>query len=96
MTRAITVRQEEEIIAARLKMRVVDIDITSYETGGESITPAEIGLNGIYFPDFTCTENGYTYCWDEANNKIKAFTAPAAEAANTTDIGTLIARFYGY
>lgn len=96
MTRAITKRQDEEIISARLKMRVVDIDITSYATGGESITPSEVGLNEIYFVDVTPTENAYTYAWDSANNKLKAFTAPTTEATATTDVGTAILKVYGY
>lgn len=96
MTRTIVVRQEEEILAARLRMRVVDIDITSYATGGESITPSEVGLTGIYFVGVMPTENGYTYAWDEANNKLKTFTAPTTETTATTDVGTAILRVWGY
>ncbi len=79
-----------------LKMRVVDIDISSYATGGESITPSEVGLTGIYWVDVMPTENAYTYAWDEANNKLKTFTAPTTETTATTDVGTAVLKVWGY
>lgn len=71
---------------------VVDIDITSYPTNGESVTPAILGLEGSQVPTIqvTGTEGlDVVLVHDRVNQKLKAFVASTgAEVANTTDIGT--------
>lgn len=62
----------------------------SYPTGGESLTPRELGLNVIDFMEIEST-GGYMFQYDHANQKIKVFT-PAAEVANATDLHTLVTR----
>ncbi len=43
MTVEITLAETE--FAGAQKIRHVDIDVTSYEQGGETITPADLGMN---------------------------------------------------
>ncbi len=75
-----------------LRGLIVDIDITSYPTNGESVTPAILGLEGSQVPTILVigTEGLDAHLvHDRANNKLKAVvSSTGAEVANTTDIGT--------
>lgn len=59
----------------------------SYTTGGESLTPAMVGLSSLLNIDFNTGISGLIFVWDRANNKVKVFyptgggTVPAALAA---------------
>ena len=71
----------------------------SYPTGGESLTPRELGLNVIDFMEIESV-GGYMFQYDHANQKIKVFTpttggasaSAAEEVANATDLHTLVTR----
>lgn len=43
MARTIT-QVERTIVVGDLKMRVVDVDITNYQSGGEDVTPTDLGF----------------------------------------------------
>lgn len=45
----------------------------SYTTGGESITPAALGLGVVDNLDFNTGISGLLFVWDKANNKVKVF-----------------------
>lgn len=72
---------------------VLLLDITSYPTNGESLTPAILGLESGSVPIITgCTPTeaagaGHTVLHDRANNKLKVFDAAGVEVVNTTDLG---------
>lgn len=65
---------------------------SSYATGGESITPPELGLGQIDFITFTNT-TGYKYEFDYTNNKIKSYTSGGTETTSTTDLSSVTARY---
>lgn len=75
------------------KVRVVDMDISSYETGGESLVPSDVGLNrfiNVVVQDKT--GSGYVPQYDYANGKLQVFeagadAAPLDEVAAATDLG---------
>src|SRR5687768_15933821 len=81
-----------------LQVRIADLAFdSSYPTGGESVTPAMLGLNTI---DFLLAEpsGGYTFEYDHADGLLIAYWvdttvdgAPLAEVADTTDIDALTA-----
>lgn len=55
---------------------------SSYATGGEVLTPRELGLNVIDFVDFE-SAGGYLFQYDHVNQKVKVFTPTKAVAAHT-------------
>lgn len=86
----------EEHILGDLRARIWEMDITSYTTDGESITPTELGLSGIYAILVQSSENGYMFAWDRTNEKLIVLTAAATQAGSTTDVGTCIVLAIGY
>lgn len=48
---------------------------SSYATGGESLTPANIGLGKIERITFNQAEDGYVFKYDYANQKVMAYSA---------------------
>jgi len=71
--------------------RVVFCDIafdSSYPTGGESLTPGDIGLS-VATHVTIAGNSGYVFEYDYTNSKVKAMTPTAAQAAVTTDKVTI-------
>lgn len=73
---------------------VCDIDFdSSYPTGGESLTPGNVGLVGIDFCVITA-KSGYVFEYDYTNQKLMAYwpdynettAGVLVEVANTTDL----------
>jgi len=62
---------------------------SSYATGGESLTPNSVGLSEVKMAVIQ-QKSGYTFEYDYANAKIKAFigadAAVMAEVAAETDL----------
>lgn len=71
---------------------------SSYPTGGESVTPAKLGLGKIEFLIAQPT-SGYVFQWDNANSKLLAYYADYDAVADgaliqvpdTTDLSGLTA-----
>ncbi|MCK5609018.1 hypothetical protein KAR91_44500 [Candidatus Pacearchaeota archaeon] len=84
-----TITFVDQSIQGDKRITIADIDITSYTTDGELVTPANLGLSRIDSLEIQSTENGYMYVHDRTNSKIKVMTAAATQAANTTDTGTV-------
>lgn len=64
----------------------------SYPTGGESLTPAQVGLKKISRAHTVITTPGGSVVsapYDITNSKLKALTA-TAEVADTTSLSTLV------
>lgn len=59
---------------------------SSYPTGGEALTTAQLGLGSIdavWVPN----KGAHSFQYDQANSKILAYTnSDGAEVANTTDL----------
>lgn len=71
---------------------------SSYATGGESLTPAMLGLTSIVFLDPNAA-GGYFFVYDYANQKLLAYlsgsaNAVLAEVASTTDLSAIATRIY--
>lgn len=58
---------------ARLHVGTIDFD-SSYPTGGESLTPANVGLVKIDSIDFDPT-SGYNFVYDHSAQKVLAYVA---------------------
>lgn len=60
---------------------------SSYPTGGESLTPTQIGLKTV---DFMAAEpqGGRTFPYDHANKKLMAF-ASTTQVTNATDLSAV-------
>jgi hypothetical protein len=73
--------------------RVVLADVTfdsSYPTGGESITPAVLGLSDID-AIFTNGAKGWGVVYDKANAKLMAYGSTAGtEITDTTNLSALV------
>ena len=73
--------------------RIVFCDIAfdaSYPTGGESLTPGDLGLS-VATHVSVAGNSGYVFEYDYTNEKVKAMTPTAAQAAVTTDKVTITA-----
>lgn len=66
---------------ARLRTAKVTFD-SSYNTGGEALLPADLGLDEIYTL-IAAPANGYVFEYDNANNKLKAGVASLSTVLNT-------------
>jgi hypothetical protein len=73
---------------------------SSYPTGGEALTAADVGLRAIETLDVVEVPDGYTFSYDRTNSKLQAFygdanasDAPAVEVANAADLALVNGRF---
>lgn len=88
---SLTVSNIEPAVFGNRRVVFADIDFdSSYPAGGEDLTLATMGLKSV---DFVQIENnsGYIFEYDRTNEKLKAFTPTAAQAAVTTDELTITA-----
>ena len=102
MTKTVTI--QDQYVQGNKKVVIADVDITSYTSGGEPLTPADLGLQGINYVSMKSTENGYDFSYDYTNQKIIARYYDYDAAADgvaiavpaTTDVGTLRLKAEGY
>ncbi len=89
---ALTFAEEVRTVAKaeRIVVTTVTFD-SSYATGGESLTPADLGLNRIDFLSAT-TDGSNAVIWDKANNKLKVYTAAGTEVTNATSLASVAVR----
>lgn len=70
---------------------------SSYPTGGESLTPGQLGMFSIDYlsaePIESSTPAIREVVYEVANNRLVAFTEAFAEVANATDLSTFSCRF---
>lgn len=98
MTKSVTINDTE--FAGAMKVRIADVDITSYTNGGEGFTPSDMGMHRFQFVSVFSTENGYLFTYDYTNEQILAYEAGADgaaldEVADTTDVGTTRVMAFG-
>lgn len=62
---------------------------SSYATGGESLTAANIGLGRISFIEFNQGQSGYTFQYDYANSKVLVFRSAGFTPAGTNTAPTI-------
>jgi hypothetical protein len=104
---AVTVTKVATNVSGRFRERIVDVLMdSSYATGGEALTAADLGLKQPLFVQAIQKTVGTTirvFQYDLANSKILAFqqTDPAAvggadvplkEVASTTDLSAITVR----
>lgn len=66
---------------ARLHIGTINFD-DSYPTGGESLTPTQVGLHKIQSIDFS-PYAGYVFQYNYTTEKIMVYQAPSAAVAGT-------------
>lgn len=78
---------------SNLHARLIVLDVTSYPTGGESITNAILGIEGTAKPFIFATPietSDVIFRHDRTNNKLIATVASTgAQVANLTDVGEI-------
>ena len=81
----LTITNKRQISAGNMNMvlALVSFD-SSYPTGGEALTPGNLGLASIE-EIFINAKNGYIFEYDKANKKLKAF-APSGAASGVATI----------
>jgi hypothetical protein len=105
---ALTVAQttpQSADVWGRQRVRVVTVTFdASYPTGGESFTPANVGLSAfsVVIPSINAgvaAHAGRVVQFDYTNNKLMVFVeeavaagGPLLEVADTTDLSTLVLR----
>ena len=93
----LTVAIQKRSVFGNKRVRVVDVDFdSSYPTGGESLTAADLGLSvvDIVIPS---PKSGYVFEYDYTNSKLKAYWADydagadgaLIEVGNGTDLHTV-------
>ena len=68
----------------------------SYDSGGESLTPADVGLGEFLFVNPIQGEDGYVFKWDASANKLLAYRGadPAGTISTPTFTGTAKVPFF--
>jgi len=69
----------------RISSKVTIAFDDSYPTGGESLTPADLGM-GVFDVVIIGSKGGYVFEYDYANRKVLAYTGALAQVADTTDL----------
>lgn len=89
-----------EVVRSALRNKrylVVDIQFdNSYPTGGEAVAASDFGLSSIDDLRVPSQNAAGTrlFAWDQANSKIKVFTAVGTEATNASDQSTQTVRVH--
>lgn len=88
---AVTVSNQAPIKVGNKKVVLQTIAFdSSYPTNGEVLTIGQLGLTMadqiLIFPSA-----GYTFNYDAANSKVKAYASSGTEVSNTTDLSALTA-----
>jgi len=72
------------------KAMIADITFdSSYDAGGEAITPGMVGLSSIFYATAgsdTARKRLYTVTWDETNSNLMAFVNYARGSADTSGV----------
>lgn len=71
-----------------------DVVISSYTTGGEALTPADLGLSKILFVHVQRDATGRSGSYDYTNQKLLAWVSAGTEVTSTTAL-TLRVMVYG-
>lgn len=92
-------------VVGNQKKTVTDVTFdSSYPTGGETVTPANLGLTYVEYAEtnvITATGGGVNVTnakYDKANQKTLLYDETPAEVANTSDVSTTVVRHtaFGY
>lgn len=88
---ALTISNFQPGSGGNLRRNIMDITFdSSYATGGESLTPAMLGL--VRVDKFNAQEvGGRTFPYDRSTQKLQAY-ASTTEVANTTDLSAVTVR----
>lgn len=97
MAAVVTTLFKDEVEQRRMHVVTIALD-SSYPTGGEALTAAQVGLTRIDHA-ILGTEDGFVFRWDQANSKIMAYYADydavadgaLIEVPDTTDISSVTA-----
>lgn len=88
---AITITTVRRSVEGKRALVVADVAFgAGYATGGESVTPALVGLSSI---ETIIAENGASgqkVVYDRANNKVKLYTAGSTEQTNSSNPGITV------
>jgi len=102
MAASVAITFGPEVPGSRKEVRGVVTFDSSYPTGGEAVSLADLGLNRLDWLDVT-TVNGNVPAWDGSTSapKIKLFWvdtttdgAPLAEVPSTTNVSATTVRFH--
>jgi hypothetical protein len=92
---ALTFSEVTRTLTANKRVVVADVTLdNSYPTGGEAISPSDVGLQAFEAVLIPSINNAGTrfLVWDQANSKVKVLTALSTEAANASDQSTTVFR----
>lgn len=88
---ALTITNMQPGVAGNKRHNFCDVTFdSSYATGGESLTPAMLGLSAVDKVNATSV-GGRNFPYDRANQKLQAY-ASTTEVANTTDLSAVTTR----
>jgi len=74
-------------VFGNMRVRIVEVDVTSYTALGEPLTAAELGLSAVEHAEASSNENHYAAWYDIAGAKLRIWAGASAEIAGTTDAG---------
>lgn len=75
MTHSFTAEVDKHYIGPREKAVVGELDITSYTSGGESVSASDFGLSSLKRVEIidSTSDTGHVFRWDNANGAVDAF-----------------------
>jgi hypothetical protein len=91
MAVSVTLDQRPKVVGDEMRSRATVTLDSSYPTGGEPLTPRELGLRYVNFALCTVSAVGGSVNvaqvhYDKANEKLKLFDETPAEVANAADV----------
>lgn len=95
---AVTTTKVKSFNVGELFLNVVEVDFdSSYPTGGEPLSGADLGFDGDPELVVPLNRSGYTFEYDRTNKKLIAYVeeavaagGPLLEVANATNLSTLV------
>jgi hypothetical protein len=96
---ALVVTMKKMLKASNIKINTIDVAFdNSYPTGGETLTPQQMGLSNVEAV-IPLNTKGYMMEYDAANKKLMAYygdnnnanDGPMVEVADTTDLSAITA-----
>ena len=99
MAATIAVVKRFKAVGGMPKDALFDVTLdASYPAGGYAITPANLGLKGIWNLQPTDVVNGYAFAWDKTAGKLMAYWTGAAvssvlaEVTAATNLSAVVVR----
>lgn len=86
MTKTVTFVRRS--VFGNMRISIVDVDVTEYTSGGESLTASNLGLSAVEAVIPIANENNYIVRYDYTNSKLIVANPSKAQTITPTVLGS--------